>query len=99
MVTYVRVTSAIAAVMVLSACAGTGQNVKPDVGKSGAAVQNSTCPSQTASRIPPNDKNSNDRNCMAVGRSYSKDDIDRTGATTAADALQLLDPSITTNHR
>ncbi len=94
MVTYVRVTSAIAAVLVLSACAGTAGNVKPDAEKSGVAAQNSRCPSQTAIRIAGNDKN-----CLALGRAYSKDEIDRTGATTAAQALVLLDPSITTNHR
>jgi hypothetical protein len=93
MVTYVRVTGAITAVLVLSACAGTVGNVKPDAAKAGAAAQNPACPTQTASRIAVNDKN-----CLA-GRTYSSDDISRTGATTAAEALQLLDPSITTNHR
>jgi len=30
----------------------------------------------------------------APGRSYSREDIERTGATTTADALRRLDPSI-----
>jgi len=29
-----------------------------------------------------------------AGRSYSKSDIDRTGASTTADALRMLDPTI-----
>ena len=32
---------------------------------------------------------------LAPGRSYSKDDIDRTGQPTLGPALQMLDPSIT----
>jgi len=94
MVTYLRVTGAIVAVLLLSACAATAGNVKPGAEKSGATAQNSTCPTQTAIRTLPSDKN-----CWAVGRTYSKDDIDRTGATTPAEALILLDPSITVNHR
>jgi hypothetical protein len=35
------------------------------------------------------------RDCTAAGRSYSREDIDRTGATTADEALRLMDPSIT----
>jgi hypothetical protein len=33
--------------------------------------------------------------CASPGRVYSDKDIQNTGATTAADALRLLDPSIT----
>jgi hypothetical protein len=44
----------------------------------------------TASRIPSKD--------CAPGRSYSREDIARTGAPTTADALQMLDPSITVGH-
>jgi hypothetical protein len=37
-----------------------------------------------------------ERECSAAtGRSYSKDDLDRTGAATTAEALRRLDPSIT----
>ena len=48
------------------------------------------CVMQTGSRIPVKRKE-----CTRPGRSYSKDEILKTGATTAADALRLLDPSIT----
>jgi hypothetical protein len=38
---------------------------------------------------------SKDDECSSpAGRSYSKSDIDRTGALTTADALRTLDPSI-----
>lgn len=47
------------------------------------------CPDATASRI----KRHNGR-CSTPGRVYTRDDIDRTGATTAGDALSKLDPSI-----
>jgi hypothetical protein len=33
--------------------------------------------------------------CVPAERSYSKSDIYRTGSTTVADALRLLDPAIT----
>jgi hypothetical protein len=35
-----------------------------------------------------------DHGCVP-GRSYSHDDLERTGATTAGGALRLLDPSVT----
>jgi hypothetical protein len=80
MATYLRVTSAIVSMLLLAACAATVADTKPDP----------TCLTQTGSRIAVNGTN-----CSAVGRSYTSDDINRTGATTAAGALRLLDPSIT----
>jgi hypothetical protein len=53
-------------------------------------AQNPDCLTQTGSRIAGH--------CSGPGRSYSKDDIDRTGAETAGDALQLMDPSILIHH-
>jgi hypothetical protein len=54
----------------------------------------------------------NDPNCLstasrikqpcadsAAGRSYSREDLDRTGHTNAGAALQQLDPSVTVDHR
>jgi hypothetical protein len=47
---------------------------------------------KTGSRLPS-------ENCStAPGRSYTKDDVDRTGAITTQDALRQLDPSITIHH-
>ena len=56
---------------------------------SSAAAQDPACLTDTGSRIAGNSK------CRGFGRSYSSTDIDRTGQTSAADALALLDPSIT----
>ena len=50
----------------------------------------STCLTATGTRIAVKD-----RTCTSVGHSYTQDDMQRTGATTAAGALQLLDPAIT----
>ena len=51
------------------------------------------CPDSSDNRLPP------DRGyCKVTGRSYTHDDISRTGATNVGDALQLLDPSITVHH-
>lgn len=52
------------------------------------------CIRNTGTRLRARDKNG----CIAnaPGRSYGRDDIERTGDTELADALQRLDPSITT---
>ncbi|MBV8783555.1 MAG: hypothetical protein JOZ67_05145 [Gammaproteobacteria bacterium] len=41
----------------------------------------------TASRIPQN-------NCSGPGRTYSQEDLERTGQVNPGAALQMLDPSI-----
>jgi hypothetical protein len=58
------------------------------------AEQNLPCErGNVASRIPQTGPQ-----CSAAGRSYSNEDIERTGATTTGRALQLLDPAITVSH-
>jgi outer membrane cobalamin receptor len=47
------------------------------------------CPDSTASRIKRRSGK-----CMSPGRVYTRDDIERTGATTTGDALTKLDPSL-----
>lgn len=47
------------------------------------------CPDATASRIKRQRGT-----CSSPGRVYTRDDLDRTGATNAGDALSKLDPSI-----
>jgi hypothetical protein len=91
--TYLCNSSAIAATLILAACAATTADVHPKTEASAAVAQNPACLTQTGSRIAGDGKH-----CSAFGRSYSSTDIDRTGSTTAADALRLLDPSITTRH-
>jgi hypothetical protein len=48
------------------------------------------CITDTGSRIPasPDD-------CTALGNTWTKTDIDQTGATDAGHALRLLDPTVT----
>ncbi len=71
------------AALFLSGCATPGQPpAKPD-----NVAANAACLTQTGSRIASD--------CTAIGRSYSSTDISATGATSAGDALRLLDPSVT----
>jgi hypothetical protein len=82
-----RIAGAMVAGLVLCGCAATSQTTKP---AASAAVKDPNCLTDTGDRIsagkPP---------CRGFGRSYSKDDIDRTGLTNAGDALAVLDPSVT----
>jgi hypothetical protein len=63
---------------------------RPDNRTAAAAL----CPQNTASRIPmrPGDCSS------TPGRTYSNEEIERTGQTNVGDALQMLDPSISVHH-
>ena len=78
--------------------AGQDQTAPPEVTVvSGTPVHknDSHCLRETGTRIIRKDKNA----CVnAAGKSYSNDDIRRTGATDVGDALQLLDPSISVHH-
>jgi hypothetical protein len=76
--------------LALCGCATTAENAKPKVAPAAALSQDPNCLTETGSRIAAGKPN-----CTAFGRSYSSTDIERTGATTAADALGKLDPSVT----
>ena len=91
MTAYLRAASPIPSILILSACAVNTVGVNP---KAPALAQNPACLAQTGSRII-----GKDADCSAFGRSYSSDDIYRTGATTADEALRLMDASITVHHR
>ena len=56
---------------------------KPAAAKAKADKPTAGCTQETGSRLPPK-KDA----CAGVGRSYAKDDIDRTGAITAGGALR-----------
>jgi hypothetical protein len=90
MTTYLRVANAIVSVLILAACAANTPGVKQMPAASPLAAQNHSCLTQTGSRLA-----ADNADCSAFGRSYSREDIDRTGSVTAAEALRLLDPSIT----
>jgi hypothetical protein len=86
----IRIAGVIAAGLVLFGCAATPQNAKP---AASAATNNPNCLTDTGDRL-----SSDKAACRGFGRSYSKDDIDRTGLTSAGDALGRLDPSVTVHH-
>jgi hypothetical protein len=62
---------------------------KSSEAQAAARASDQHCGSESASRIP-----SNGTSCRTAGRSYSSEDIDRTGKTSAAEALAVLDPAI-----
>jgi hypothetical protein len=76
-------------VVSLVACS-TGPGTRTDA-KMASAAGHESCVQDTGTRIPRRD-----HECAAFGRSYSHEDIQRTGAVTVGEALRLLDPSITT---
>jgi hypothetical protein len=86
MSTTIRIAGVIVSGLVLFGCAATSQNTKP----AASAAMDPNCLTDTGDLI-----SSGKPGCRGFGRSYSKADIDRTGATQAGDALALLDPSIT----
>ena len=47
------------------------------------------CVPDTATRIPLKE-----HDCAGFGRTYTREDIERTGATDAGQALRLLDPAL-----
>lgn len=75
----------------ISGCASTA--AQPDAKTRTAAVA-PQCAVETGSRI-----HRDSAHCSSSpSRTYTKDDIDRTGSTDTADALRLLDPTITVTH-
>jgi hypothetical protein len=84
----VSVPGTIAAGLVVAGCAATAGNAKPGTERP-AAVR--TDPTRLTATGNPAAGATYGGYC----RSYSNDDIRRTGATTLGDALQMLDPSIT----
>jgi hypothetical protein len=76
----------------IMACTSTAQP-RPDA-KTAAAATNRACSQATASRIPVRPGE-----CSATpGRTYSGEDVERTGQTNVGDALQMMDPSISVHH-
>ena len=91
MATYLTASGAIAAALILAACAAPSGNVKP-AAPSTVVSQNPPCPSRTGSRT------TNDTDHSLVISCYTSDDIARTGLLNTAQALQNLDPSIRATH-
>ena len=71
-------------------CATTAPSADKPVAKAALATDYIGCIRSTGTRIPVKDGE-----CTgAVGRSYTKDDLDSTGQTNTAEALRMLDPSL-----
>ena len=68
----------------LAACASS----PPAKAPAAAAHEQRGCV-ESASRVP------GESTCTGFGRAYTQDDIKRTGAADPAEALRLLDPSLT----
>jgi len=79
--------------MMLAACATPPHANTAANSNAQAASQDPSCLHDTGSRIAdPNQK------CRGFGRSYDRQQLDETGATTAGEALRLLDPSVQIGH-
>ncbi len=87
MAAHLRAISTIATVLMLAACAANNAGLRQQSAASQA--QNSACLNQTGSRIADRPAN-----CMEFGRSYSNDDVKRTGYVVTGDALRHLDPAV-----
>jgi len=92
MAIYTRIAAAIAAGMIFAGCTTIADDTKAKPDRHAAAAENPSCLAETGSRISVKGK------CRGTGRSYTDDDIRGTGATTADEALRLLDPSIIVHH-
>jgi len=87
-----RIVAAVAAGLILASSAAIGDDATPQPEKHSAAAENPSCLTHIGSRIGAKGK------CRGTGRSYTSDDLKRTGKTTVGGALPLLDPSITVHH-
>jgi hypothetical protein len=92
MTIYTGIAAAIAAGLIFAGPAAVADDAKAKPEKHAAVAQNPSCLTQTGSRIGVKGT------CRGTGRSYTSDDIKRTGATTVAGALPLMDPSIVVHH-
>jgi len=57
-------------------------------------ASNVGCVKDTGTNIRPRDPKTGKPLCIGPGRSYTREQIDRTGQTDLADALRRLDPSV-----
>jgi len=87
MAAHMRIAGVILAEVALFGCANMTPNANAKPATAGV-VKDPTCLTETGSRVPGS-------KCRGYGRSYSNEDLERTGQTSAADALALVDPSIT----
>ncbi|MBU8975257.1 MULTISPECIES: hypothetical protein [unclassified Lysobacter] len=77
----------------VDAQAASDAQVSPD-GRNDTKRPTAGCLKETGSNIRTRDPKTGKPVCIGPGRSYTREQIDRTGQTDLADALRRLDPSI-----
>jgi len=77
-------------VLPLAACTTPSATREPAKTALVAPARTPGCVADTATRIPLKE-----RDCAGFGRTYTQEDIQRTGQPDTAQALRLLDPSLT----
>jgi hypothetical protein len=79
--------------LLLAACATTPSTPPTAAAQTAKQQPPPGCVASTGTLLPtkPN-------SCTGPGNTYSSEDLQRTGATTAAGALRLLDPTLTITH-
>lgn len=92
MTIHTRIAAAVAAGLLFASSAAIGDDAAPQPKKDATPAQTPGCLTHTGSRIDGKGK------CRGTGRSYTGEDLQRTGKTTVGEALPLLDPSITVHH-
>ncbi|HUE47794.1 MAG TPA: hypothetical protein VMO54_01190 [Steroidobacteraceae bacterium] len=80
----------LAACLVLPLAACTTPSATREPPKSAALAPTPGCVADTATRIAVKEAD-----CAGFGRTYTQQDIQRTGQSDTAQALRLLDPSLT----
>jgi hypothetical protein len=78
--------------LLASPFAMSGQAPTPAQGPN-VAMKNNLCRAPSDAR-----QLGSDRRCPYFGHTWTREDLERTGATTVADALRELDPSVTIVH-
>ena len=73
--------------LALAACAGAPPRDTTKSAAAAAATVPAGCVGETGSRIPQDA-------CAGIGRSYTQEEIQRTGAVDTGQALRLLDPAL-----
>lgn len=92
MAIHIRIGAAVAAGLILSSSAAFADDAPPQPAKQSVPAQDPSCLTHTGSRIDTKGK------CRGTGRSYTGEDLNRTGKSTVGGSLPLLDPSITVHH-
>ena len=77
-------------VLPLAACTTPSATREPPKSASLAPARTRGCVPDTATRIPVKETD-----CAGFGRTYTQQDLQRTGQPDTAQALRLLDPSLT----